>query len=398
MSKWIKYSFNYDCLKKWDIFHSDLFLWKTIKDLHQLYMLEHVRALDVSIQNRIRDISNNNLLILDTKSPIVLVPIYFMESENNIKQLITLLGRQNSNFKTVFYLNWHWDISNFESKKQFLKLVIGDDDNFILYSYFYKEQPLIWTVISDFYDAVLSNLDVIEDTILLRLDSDIYHIDDDYVSDIKNILDHNTDVSYVNSEVACSHIDKDSFGWFAELLVNLAGYRNNRNQKRVPTIWSCLSIRLSDWMKIKWTQRDAYRQEDWVVGQKVSQLYWTYDVPNNNRWIWSTKKVFSSPRRQLNNLKEGRFYHRNKSWFDFISQQNLTDNFYLYDTIIDDLLHNKYVSLDDLCKIENYVNSFNIKCKNISKDLQQHRKKNILKDSLYNVYIDNNGMIEFGEK
>lgn len=403
MNKWIKYNFKYDCLKEWDIFCSESFFWKTTRELKDLYLSEHIAWLDWEIKSRIDSIVNNayNLWRLDTISPIVLVPIYFREVDSNIRQVINLIKNQKGNTQAVLFLNWHWDLSEFEAKKQFLQSCLGMDDKFIVFSHFYKKKPLIWTVISDLYDSIISKIEIKEDTILLRLDSDNYHIDDDYVSHIKDHFDCNLGISYVNSEIACSHIDDNPFGWFAELIVNLAEFRNNKNTKRVPTVWSCLAIRLSDWMKIKWTQRDAYRLEDWVISQKVSQLYWSYYDPDNSRGKWSGKKVYSSPRRQLNNLEEGRFYNRNKHWFEFIEITESSDNnidLDIYNNIMYNILNEKYVPLDQLILIENYINNFNNKLKNISKVLKGYRDENMLKNSLYTIYINKNKLVEFIEK
>ena len=364
--------------------------------LKKLYIDQHINLLS---KNHI-DVIGNLLVGFNSEleRPIVVVsPVYIEEDLDSLRQTIDNIKSQNFDFVSIFYINGYKPKHTkkyFDDRVSKINDLFGWDSRFIIIKNLYSKKNNIWSIVADMYDSVLMSLK--SDSILVRIDSDLKEIPKDYFQDLNNMFKDNS-ISYVNSKLYYTKIN-DGFVRLSELISDLWWYRNSKDPVNVPTYGPWMSVRASDLLKVKWIERGMERMEDYVVARKIVQYYWSLESPDYSRWRWYDKIVYCSPRRQIQNLLEWRYFHENTYEFNFVDERSLNETrLNHYNSIVRKIINNSYVPLDWLNIIEDYINWFSLNRKNISKVFFDYRNNNILEKSLYEVKIKNE-LIYFDEK
>jgi len=340
---------------------------------------------------------NRKIRLFNHKDIFTITPIYLGEDDNQIQETINEIKKQNWDFLSILYINWYepiHDIHFMNKKIKNINKCIWKDKRFFVISNLYKNKREIWHIIADIYDWFLMSVD--RDAIIVRIDADLKELPKNYFLDLKNHF-KNRNISYINSKTYYTK-PTDNFVWIWELISDLWWYWNSKDITKVPTYGPGMTVRAADWLKIKWTQRDMERMEDYVIARKITQYYWSLETPDYSRGKRHDDVVYYSPRRQVQNMLEWRYFHENTYEFNFVDEKKLDKRgLDYYNNIVHKMINKMYVPLAELNIIEDYINWFSMSRKNISKDFQEYWNKEVLKNSLYMVNIKNE-YIYFTEK
>ncbi len=391
------------------MYNDNEIIGKSRSDLQHHYKQTHIPTLSSATQDTITDLSAQTYQQQSKRcisSPlIVIIPMYIDEDAT---ALLDILAQQDWSRTTIVYLNAYRydDIGNsitteerWKEKKQELYNLINSYNNTILLDHLYNNKEAIGTIIADLNDTVLITYPYTTEPIIIRCDADTRHLETDYLSNIQSLFNNNSHIEYSTAHVRYTQPHRDRFFWLAETLSELAGYRNHHTTQEVPTYWPSMSYRASARIKIKWTQRDISRMEDYVIARKVAQRYGSVESPDWSRWIRNDSIVFCNPRRQIQNILAWRYRHENTDDFNFVDQDSLDDSaFENHHTAVEKLLSHQTIDDSELYPIIEYINTFCLTRKDIRHEFQEFRNTTITWAlSLYRISYDN-AWIQFREE
>lgn len=441
-----KYSADYDFVRYGWIYDRADITGKSRPELRQFYKQTHLAALPPKTQSVIQKLTQQLETQHNTRcqtSPIiVMVPVYIDE---DIQSLLDVLATQTWSWTTVLYLNayrhssvsprtewkrpsassrakcngversleypsntttWHnWnDVLStsdevFITKRDEVTKLIQNYPNTILLDHLYDTKTLMGSFVADMTDAVVTTYPWPTEPIMMRCDADTWHIEDGYIASLEPFFASHPDISYMTGQVRYTQPHRDRFYRLGETLAELAWYRNQRDLPYVPTYGGSMVYRASDRIRIKGTQRDISRMEDYVIARKIAQRYGSATAPDRSKGMRYDKMIFCSPRRQIQNMLAWRYRHENTDEFSFVDMATLeTDRFAYEHDIISRLITAQNVLWAERAIIEEYIATFCQTRRDVSQTFASFRNENMSQYSLYQIVVPKEGRVRFLER